>query len=147
MGMAFDIIVFVIIMIWFVIYPIILLFKCLFDSAVSASIKILVVITTFILFPIPSFSYGAFIKESKLCKFLLSIYVVLFIGLIIAFLGGFLAGFSSGVLERYGVSASEIGMDAAPAEVQEPATEYRGYNTYGTDDVNVFKSGKAAEEE
>ena len=149
MGMIIALILFVVIVVWFIIYPIILIFKCLFDSAVSASTKILIVLTSFLLFPIPSFCYGAFIKESKFCKVVLAIYAVLLVVFvsIVIFAGG-LALFTE-IAQQYGVDVPGIaGVELEPtAEVEQPEERYRGYNTYDTDDVNVFKSGKAAEEE
>ncbi len=126
----------------FVIYPIILFFQCLFDSNVKAPTKILVFISSLFVFPIPSFCYGAFIKGSGLSKFILGIYIVLFL-IVVAFLiffGG--AAIVAGYMGGEGIGFEQMIETQIEAPEPEKSIEesYKGYNTYETDEVNVFES-------
>ena len=127
----------------FIIYPLILLIQSLFDSDVSAGTKILIVLATLFVFPIPSFCYGAFVRNSGLSKFILAIYVILFVLVIvfIVFFGG--AAFIAGYMGADGLDFQQmIETQSLPEATLEtnPEPEYKGYNTYGADEVNVFES-------
>lgn len=133
----------------FVIYPIILFFQCLFDSSVTAPTKILVFISSLFVFPIPSFCYGAFIKGSGLSKFILGLYVVLFLIVVtfMIFFGG--AAIVAGYMGSEGMGFEQM-MESqieAPAPEKSIEESYKGYNTYETDEVNVFESSGTDEPE
>ncbi|MBL4804830.1 MAG: hypothetical protein JKY71_08190 [Alphaproteobacteria bacterium] len=140
----------VLIVVIFIIYPIILFFQCLFDSAVSAGTKILVFLTTLFVFPIPSFCYGAFVKNSGLSKFILAIYVILFViaMIFVVFFGG--AALIAGYMANEGVIDFQHMVETQslpePDTSSSPDVEYKGYNTYETDEVNVFESSGPDEE-
>lgn len=131
----------------FVIYPLILLIQSLFDSEVSAGTKILIFISTLFVFPIPSFCYGAFVKDSGLSKFILSIYVILFVLVVIfmVFFGG--AALVSTYIGNEGFNIEQM-IETQSLPEPEPRVEetYKGYNTYEPDEINVFESSGPDEE-
>lgn len=128
----------------FIIYPIVLFFQCLFDSEVSGGVKLVVFITTFLVFPIPSFCYGAFFRNSGLSKFILAIYVILIVLIVIfvLFFGG--AALFAGLMGAEGLDFQHMmetqSLPETSIESSAPEPEYKGYNTYEADEVNVFES-------
>ncbi len=155
MGAILGIIFAVLILFVFLIYPIILFFKCLFDKAVDGTTKLIVFISSLFFFPIPSFCYGAFIKNSVLSKILLAFYVILIAVIVIFFLffGGaamFATVMSGGEFDLEG-AVTQLEQGEIPQELQGTdetniQDSYKGYNTYSTDEVNVFESSGSDEE-
>ena len=123
--------------VFFFIYPLILIIRCLFDKEVPTGVKILTLLTTFFIFPLPSFVFGAFYKGSTLCKYLIVINIIMLVLIIL----GFVLGFGTGLIE--GVQ-DNIDIDTKPQQQTNEPEEgvYKGYNTYDINDVNVFKFEK-----
>lgn len=91
------------------------------------------------MFPIPSFCYGAFVKRSVFCSFMLCIYLCMFvIGIAIGFVVGI--GGVIDFIEDRGINVP--GIEHRVSETPQPEVRYKGYNTYDTDEVNVFESSE-----
>jgi len=135
----------------FLLYPIILFFQCLFDSTVGAFKKLLLFILSFILFPLPSYVYGAFGRKSWLSRILLGLYALIFVMAVIAVIAGSLTGGSriiqTAVTNYGGVLSDKLGIDledVIDVKIKEPEPEFQGRNTYTKEDVQVFESGRNA---
>jgi hypothetical protein len=144
----------------FIIFPIILLLQCLFDSTVQGTTKLLVVVASFISFPLPSFCYGAFVRNGAFSKFMVGLYALM-LGILLVFFvffGGwaivttFFAADGDGwsakierIFIRDGDEAVIVEEEDNSSPPTTPAPIHQ--NTYEVDDVNVFKSGKAKKED
>ncbi|MGB0720021.1 MAG: hypothetical protein ACPGRX_06085 [Bdellovibrionales bacterium] len=139
-----------ILLLFLLIYPVVLLIRCIFDHQVSGSAKLLVVLSSFFAFPLPSYCYGAFIRGGLFSKIMVGINILVLIAAIAAyvFIGGAAIMEKIDELRSRAESGSLISQTTHILPLtQEPVQEekpqvYKGYNTYERDEINVFTSEK-----
>lgn len=148
-----GIILAVLILLLFVIYPLILLIKCIFDKKVNAGITIFLVIISLFAFPLPSYYYGAYVRKEGWSKFLYWLCILVIGGIIglVLLLGG-IAGAVVIIEEYIGIDIPFLGSDTTTTDPsasasglkQEPENDFSNHkpedNTYRVDEVNVFEA-------
>ncbi len=133
------------------IHPLILLLRCLVDHKFSGSGKFLVFVTSLFVYPIPSYAYGAFVKNGVLSKIMIVfiglLYSIMILGLAVGFfIGGMEMVYQSlGSYKNSIERTAGIDFDMFSPKVEEPQPVYSGENTYAVGEMQVFKSGRGAD--
>ncbi|MDB2682842.1 energy-coupling factor ABC transporter permease [Alphaproteobacteria bacterium] len=126
--------------------------RCIFDSSISGGLRLVIFLLSFIMFPIPSFAYGGFIKNGTFSKIMLGLYLLCFvIGIVLGITaivmdrgGDFekaMRTYESSIKESTGFNLKDFLSFRKKAEEE----VYTGENTYTRDDVQVFDSGRGAQ--